>query len=96
MSLHDTRRRNFFCYSYLTFRTVEDRLETLPGCSECAYLPFCGADPVRNWATQGDIVGHRPTSEFCRKHKAIFDLLFERLLSDDRFVHSLFWAWANQ
>ena len=27
-------------------------LETMPGCSECVYAPFCGADPVFNWATQ--------------------------------------------
>jgi hypothetical protein len=23
--------------------------ESLPGCSDCAYQSFCGADPVRNY-----------------------------------------------
>src|SRR5262249_17427679 len=43
-------------------------LEVMPGCSECAFVPYCGADPVFNWATQGDLIGHRPTSAFCTRH----------------------------
>lgn len=71
-------------------------LETLPGCSWCAYAPFCGADPVLNWATQGDIVGHRPTSEFCARQTAIFDLLFGYLQRGDAFTRRLFLQWATQ
>jgi radical SAM protein with 4Fe4S-binding SPASM domain len=26
--------------------------ESLPGCSDCAFQPYCGADPVHNHATQ--------------------------------------------
>jgi hypothetical protein len=73
-----------------------DRLESLPGCSECAFLPYCGADPVYNWATQGDPVGHRPTSEFCRRQTAMFTYLFDRLRRGDDFVRRLFLAWATQ
>jgi Bacterial capsule synthesis protein PGA_cap len=72
------------------------RLESLPGCSECAFLPYCGADPVYNWATQGDPVGHRPTSEFCRRQTAMFTYLFDRLRRGDDFVRRLFLAWATQ
>lgn len=71
-------------------------LETLPGCSWCAYAPFCGADPVLNWATQGDIVGHRPTGEFCARQTAIFDLLFGYLRRGDAFTRRLFFQWATQ
>lgn len=70
-------------------------LEVLPGCSECAYVPYCGADPIFNWATQGDIVGYRPTSEFCRRQMGIFEILFDYLRSDDRFVRRLFQRWAS-
>lgn len=34
-------------------------LEGVPMCSDCAFLPYCGADPVFHRATQGDIVGHK-------------------------------------
>ena len=30
---------------------------SVPMCSECAFEPFCGADPVFHYATQGDVVG---------------------------------------
>jgi len=69
-------------------------LETMPGCSECAFAPYCGADPIFNWATQADAVGHRPTSEFCRRQMGIFEYLFDRLRSDP-FVRRLFLAWAS-
>lgn len=71
-------------------------LETLPGCSECAFAPYCGADPILNWATQSDIVGHRPTSEFCRRQMGLFTLLFDRLRDGDAFTRQLFLAWACQ
>jgi uncharacterized protein len=70
-------------------------LETLPGCSECAFAPYCGADPIYHWATQRDPVGHRPSSGFCQKNMAIFKHLFSLLRSGDPFVERLFVAWAS-
>jgi len=69
-------------------------VETMPGCSECAFVPFCGADPVLHWATQGDLVGHRPTSAFCRRNMGIIRHLFELLRGDDDFVKQLLTSWA--
>ena len=70
-------------------------LETLPGCSECAFAPYCGADPIYHWVTQRDPVGHRPSSGFCQKNMAIFKHLFNLLRSGDPFVERLFVAWAS-
>jgi His-Xaa-Ser system radical SAM maturase HxsB len=69
-------------------------LETMPGCSECAFAPYCGADPIFNWATQADIIGHRPTSEFCRRQMGLFTYLFDRIRHGDTFTRRLFLAWA--
>ena len=71
-------------------------LETMPGCSECAFAPYCGADPIFNWATQSDIVGYRPTSEFCRRQMGLFTHLFDLLREGDAFTRRLFLAWACQ
>lgn len=46
--------------------------EGVPGCSDCGFQPFCGTDPVRHYRLQGDIVGYKPTSEFCQRHMALF------------------------
>jgi His-Xaa-Ser system radical SAM maturase HxsB len=71
-------------------------LETLPGCSECAFVPYCGADPVFHWATQSDPIGHRPTSAFCQKHMGVFRHLFGLLRTGDAFTKDLFASWATQ
>lgn len=69
-------------------------VETLPWCSECAFAPYCGADPIFHWATQRDPVGHRPTSAFCGRNMAIFRHLFGLLRRRDAFVQRLFTSWA--
>ncbi|MEK6371968.1 MAG: His-Xaa-Ser system radical SAM maturase HxsB [Acidobacteriota bacterium] len=72
---------------------AESVIESWPGCADCAFLPWCGADPVLNYATGGDLVGHRPTSDFHRKH----DFLFRHLLNlyeSDADVRKIFSAWV--
>ncbi|MBI4804038.1 MAG: His-Xaa-Ser system radical SAM maturase HxsB [Desulfovibrio sp.] len=71
-------------------------LDTIPGCSWCAYKPYCGADPIRNYLETGDLVGHKPTSFFCKKHIGIFEHLFSLLqrASDDEL--DIFWSWITR
>lgn len=69
--------------------------ECLPGCSDCAFQPYCGADPVRNKSEQGDIVGYRPTNEMCKKTKAIIHYLLELLHRHDPEINRIFWSWIN-
>ena len=69
--------------------------ECISGCSDCAYVPFCGADPIRHYATQKDVIGHRPTSSFCGKYQLIFDYLFERLSKRDVVFEETLWSWLR-
>ena len=69
--------------------------ESIAGCSDCAYRSYCGADPVRNYSTQDDMYGHRPTSMFCKKHKAIIDHIFTLLIERKEEVLSVFKSWIN-
>ena len=71
----------------------ESMTEGVPGCADCALQPYCGSDPVRHHATQGDFVGHQPTSSFCRKNMAIFRHLFS-LLEDDPAAAKILRRWA--
>jgi len=70
--------------------------EALPGCSDCVYQPFCGADPVYHYATQGDLFGHRPTSGFCQRNMGIIKYLLEFLHSGNREIERIFWSWINR
>ncbi len=67
--------------------------ESLPGCSDCAFVPYCGADPIRHYRTQGDPVGHRPTSSFCRKQMGIFRHIFGLLDRGDPEIERIFLSW---
>ncbi|WP_408591833.1 His-Xaa-Ser system radical SAM maturase HxsB [Novosphingobium sp.] len=68
--------------------------DSAPGCSWCAFEPYCGADPVFHHATQGDPVGKKPLSAFCNRNMAVFRGLITRMEADPR-VRVLFERWAN-
>ena len=70
--------------------------EYIAGCADCAFLSICGADPVRNYATQGDMYGFRPTSSFCRKHKAIIEYIFSLLTERKEEVLPIFKSWITE
>ena len=67
--------------------------ETLAGCSDCALKVFCGADPVRNYSTQGDMYGYRPTSLLCKKNKAIIEYIIELMITRGDEVLPVFKSW---
>lgn len=69
--------------------------ELLPGCRDCAFVPYCGADPVFHVATQNDPVGHRPTSEFCHRHTGLFHILFEYLAQRNPDTMRIFLSWMR-
>jgi His-Xaa-Ser system radical SAM maturase HxsB len=69
-------------------------VESLPGCSDCAFQSFCGADPIFNYATQGDMIGHQPTSEFHKKNFFIIKHLLS-LYHSDATIRKIFWAWVH-
>lgn len=69
--------------------------QSLPGCSDCAFQPYCGSDPVYHHATQGDMTGHRATSGFCKRNMKVIEHLFSMLRNGDPFVQDLFWAWVT-
>jgi hypothetical protein len=68
---------------------------SVPMCADCAFEPYCGADPVFHHATHGDFVGRKPVSDFCRRNMAIFRTL-ATLMRDDEEARRLFTRWANQ
>lgn len=69
--------------------------ETIAGCSDCAFQAYCGADPVRNYSTQHDMYGYRPSSLFCYKNKEIINHLFY-LIHNRPEVLTVFKSWINR
>lgn len=68
---------------------------SVPMCSDCAYEPYCGSDPVYHHGIHKDYVGKKPESSFCKRNMSIFKYLITKMNSDD-FVKDLFIKWANE
>lgn len=94
-NLHRDSYERIFGGATLRSLVANSVLEALPGCSSCAFLPYCGGDPIFHHRTQRDPIGHRPTSAFCAKNLGILRHLFERLRSGDRFETDLLTSWAT-
>jgi His-Xaa-Ser system radical SAM maturase HxsB len=76
--------------------TIENScVESLPQCSECAFQMYCGADPVRNYYVQNDMVGHRPTSEFHQLNYLIIRHLMELIKQNNQDIMNVFWSWIT-
>jgi len=80
-----------------TLRTIvaASVAESIPGCADCAFLPYCGADPVHHYATTGDLVPHVPTSDFHEKNFFLIRHLLT-LYESDATARRIFWSWIRE
>jgi len=58
---------------------TESFLETSSICSTCAYLPFCGLDPIATLNQQGDLTGFKKELSQCQLTIGMLDLISDRL-----------------
>lgn len=77
---------------FLVDSLAQTMTEGMPMCSDCGFQPYCGSDPVYHYATQEDIVGFKPESDFCRRNMGIFRHLI-RLLEDDSETANVLRSW---
>jgi len=70
--------------------------ESLPGCSDCALVPYCGADPIEHFARQRDPIGHRAFSSFCEKNLELLKHLFGLLRDGDDNVQRVLLSWLTR
>jgi His-Xaa-Ser system radical SAM maturase HxsB len=97
-----------FCMGNLLTNSYEDTMlspalldplresvaETVPMCEECAFLPYCGSDPDYHYATQGDFVGHKALSGFCKKNMGIFRYVILKM-EDDPEARKVLEKWVQ-
>lgn len=69
-------------------------LESVPMCTDCGFLPYCGSDPVYHHATQRDAVGHKAFSGFCTKNMSIMRHIM-LLLEDDPDAKRILMSWVR-
>jgi radical SAM protein with 4Fe4S-binding SPASM domain len=68
--------------------------ESVPGCNDCGFQPYCGSDPTYHYATQRDTVGHKALSGFCQRNMAVMRKLVT-LLTDDPEARRILMSWVR-
>lgn len=82
-----------FCGPKAEGFTASSVIESLAGCADCGFQPYCGSDPVQNHALTGDIEGYRPTSPFCTVNMETIRFLFE-IMDTDPEAAQIFRRWS--
>lgn len=93
-NVHSDKYEEIFLADSLLEAIESSFSSSAPMCSECAFEPYCGADPVYHYATQKDFVGHKPTSGFCSRNMAIFRHLII-LMRGEPEVRRIFLSWLT-
>lgn len=78
---HDTFPELFLA-DELTVPLDETFTWSVPMCSDCAFEPYCGADPTLHHTLYRDVVGRKPVSVFHKRNRAIFEMLISRYEGD--------------
>lgn len=68
---------------------------SVPRCTDCAFEPYCGADPTYHHVMTGNYIGRKAESDFCSRNMGVFKLLLDRYHSDQR-TRDLFRSWARR
>lgn len=71
-------------------------LESIPGCCDCVYQPYCGVCPVVNYSMTGDIFNKQPRTYRCAIYKGILDFLFSQLESQDNAARKIMESWVEE
>lgn len=69
-------------------------LDTLPGCCDCVYKPYCGVCPVVNYAIHGNLT--HVAKERCKINAGILEILFNYIINGDSDIIDLFYKWSEQ
>ena len=54
-------------------------LESIPGCCDCIYMPYCGVCPATTFATENDVLTRTFHNYRCGTYKGILDAIFKNL-----------------
>ena len=68
-------------------------VESIPGCSDCVYNPYCGVCPVITYAHEKDIFPKTPKGFRCQVYSGMLDIYFERLFKADERDIEIFKSW---
>ena len=94
-NVHQSSYKEIFTSDALLNALDESFTWSAPMCCDCAFEPWCGADPVFHHAMFGDYLGKKPESEFCNRMMGAFKHLLT-LMEEDEETKAIFLRWVNK
>jgi uncharacterized protein len=94
-NLHSDSYEDIFTSELLLNALDDSFTASAPMCCDCAFEPWCGADPVFHHAIFGDVLGRKPESEFCKRIMGVVRYLLIKMKSDPQ-AKIIFMRWANK
>jgi uncharacterized protein len=94
-NVHTHTYEQIFTNDALLSALEDSFMDSVPMCSDCAFQPWCGADPVFHHAMYGDVLGRKPTSEFCKRIMGVTQHLLG-LIKNDPEAKAIFLRWVNK
>ena len=75
--------------------SVASLLETLPGCCDCVYQPYCGVCPVVQHALEGGLTSSQPNNTRCRIYRGMLDTIMTYLFENDPSIVGCLNEWVK-
>jgi len=94
-NLHTNSYEDIFTSEALLSALDDSFTMSAPMCSDCAFEPWCGAEPVFHHAIFGDVLGRKPESEFCKRIMGVIRYLLNKMQTDPE-AKEIFMRWANK
>lgn len=94
-NLHKNSYEEIFTAENLLNALEDSFTSSVPMCCDCAFEPWCGADPVFHHAQHGDALGRKPESEFCKRMMGVSRYLLETMRADQG-AKEIFLRWVNR
>lgn len=94
-NVHENTYEQIFTNDALLSALEDSFTGSAPMCSDCAFEPWCGAEPVFHHAMYGDVLGRKPESEFCKRMMGVTKHLLETMRQDDE-AKEIFMRWVNR
>jgi uncharacterized protein len=93
-NVHSNSYQEIFGSETLLTALEDSFPQSVPMCCDCAFEPWCGADPVYHHAMYGDVVGRKPESEFCGRMMGVIKYLLEAM--EDKENRQIFTKWVTR
>jgi len=94
-NLHANTYEEIFTSEVLLNALEDSFTMSAPMCTDCAFEPWCGAEPVFHHSIFGDVLGRKPESEFCKRIMGVVRHLLNKMQTDPE-VKEIFMRWVNK